>query len=104
MKNSWKQWNAALLILMSAAILAMWFFIHNVCNGDGREGGSDKHEWSLMQVIESRNGNQAIRHPGSRSGANAFSVEEGRLVSPDDKSFGRYNDGSGADSERQVAQ
>jgi hypothetical protein len=61
MKNSWKQWNAALLILMSATILAMWFFIHNCCNGDGREGGSDKHEWSLMQVIENRNGNQVVR-------------------------------------------
>ena len=58
--NTWKQWNAALLIVMSFTILAMWFFIHNFCNGDGREGGSDKTEWSVMQGIWSRDKDRAV--------------------------------------------
>jgi hypothetical protein len=58
--NSWKQWSAALLVVTSFTILIMWFYIRTACSGDGHESGSDKHEWSLTQVIEARNGNRAV--------------------------------------------
>ena len=55
--------NLIVMLLAAAAtftILIMWFYIRTSCSGDGHESGSDKHEWSLMQMIEARNQGRTV--------------------------------------------
>jgi hypothetical protein len=52
--------TSTLLAVAIVAIAIMAFYIHVGCSGDGRESGSDKHEWSIMQVIEARNENRSL--------------------------------------------
>ena len=47
----------ALLVGLWLLLLALggWsWLLYTHCNGDGRESFGDKHEWSILQVLESR--------------------------------------------------
>ena len=48
------RWITPLLAiaLLGSSAFAWLLYLH--CNGDGRESFGDKHEWSILQVLESR--------------------------------------------------
>ena len=47
--------TSLLLFVALLAIPVAWFYGRSASTGDGRESSTDKHEWSIMQVIEVRN-------------------------------------------------
>ena len=47
--------TSLLLFIALLAIPVAWFYGRSSSTGDGRESFTDKHEWSIMQVIEARN-------------------------------------------------
>lgn len=51
---------STLLAVAVGAILIMAFYIRSSCSGDGRESFADKHEWSIMQMIDARNENRTM--------------------------------------------
>ena len=51
-------------VLFALALLAIpiaWLYGRSSSTGDGRESFTDKHEWSIMQVILARNENRILR-------------------------------------------
>ena len=47
--------TSLLLFVALLAIPVAWFYGRSSSTGDGRESFTDKHEWSIMQMIEARN-------------------------------------------------
>ena len=52
--------TSSLLAVAVLCIAALIFYIHFMCSGDGREGGSDKREWSILQSLEVTHRGQPI--------------------------------------------
>jgi len=48
------RWTTPLLALGLLASSGFAWLLYSRCNGDGRESFGDKHEWSILQVLESR--------------------------------------------------
>ena len=46
--------TSLLLFIALLAIPVAWFYGRSSSTGDGRESFTDKHEWSIMQMIEAR--------------------------------------------------
>jgi hypothetical protein len=67
--------TAALLAAALLAIPVAWFYGRTTSTGDGRESFTDKHEWSIMQLLHARRGTDPI------SGLEFSQHEDYRIVS-----------------------
>jgi len=52
--------TSSLLAIAVLCIVLLIFYINSMCSGDGREGGSDKREWSILQSLEVTHQGQPI--------------------------------------------
>ena len=52
--------TSLLLFIALLAIPMAWFYGRSCSTGDGRESFTDKHEWSIMQMIEARNRERSL--------------------------------------------
>jgi hypothetical protein len=48
------RWTTPLLILALLGARGFVWLLYSRCNGDGREWFGDKHEWSILQMLEAR--------------------------------------------------
>jgi hypothetical protein len=53
-RTSMARWTTPLLILALLGVSAFAWLLYSRCNGDGRESFGDKHEWSILQMLEAR--------------------------------------------------
>ena len=48
------RWATPILAVLFVASSALAWLLYSRCDGDGRESFGDKHEWSILQMLEAR--------------------------------------------------